>query len=187
MFNYSEDEKNVLTWLKNYGPLKRTQIAKLLNKENPKSVEYILRRLRNARVIENVSGGYYIGLSKHDKADLKTISAMWVFLYFIGDVQPNHHRNGDFPGQIFFLKGEYEYQIVVLDPGLEFQLSLVNCPPDANRKFIIVVNDQKSLEKAKTYLPKKPCIFATLSYENGADSPTICFIKPEEAVEENAE
>ena len=60
--NFSEDEKNVLRWLKTYGPLKRTQIAKLLNKDNPKTVEYILRRLRNARVIENVTGGYYIGV-----------------------------------------------------------------------------------------------------------------------------
>lgn len=186
MVNFSEDEKNVLKWLKSYGPLKRSQIAKLLNKENPKTVEFILRNLRNARVIENVSGGYYIGLSKFDKADPKTISAIWVFLYFAGDVEANHHRGGDFPGQVFFLKGEYEYQIIVLDSGLEYQLSLVSCPPDANRKHIIVIPDEKSLEKAKAYLPKTPCIFAILSYENGADEPTIRFIKTEKESEENA-
>jgi len=186
MNTFSEDERNVLNWLRCYGPLKRAQIARLLNKENPKTIEYVLRRLRNMRVIENVNGGYYIGLSKHDKADPKTISAMWVFLYFVDDVDPRHHRGGDFPGQIFFLKGEYEYQIVVVDPGLEFQLSLISCPEDANRKHIIVVSDEKSLEKAKNNLPKTPCIFAILSYENGADEPTIRFIKAEEETTKSA-
>lgn len=186
MTNFSEDEKNVLRWLKTYGPLKRTQIAKLLNKDNPKTVEYILRRLRNARVIENVTGGYYIGLSKYDKADAKTIAAMWVFLYFANDVEPNHHRGGDFPGQIFFLKGEYEYQIVVVDAGLEHQLSLLSTSPESNKKHVIVVPDEKSLEKAKKYLPDTPCVFAILSYENGADEPEIRFIRADKETTDNA-
>ena len=176
----SNEEKNVLNWLKLYGPLSREQLTRLLNIENPKVTENIFRRLRMNRLIENINGGYYIGINKFDKADPKTIQAMWVFLYFSGDVEPNHHRSGDFPGQIFFIKENWEYQIVVVDDGLEFQLTLLN-KTDANRKHIIVVSDFSKIDKVKPYLPDTPCVFATLTYENGVSEPIVRFALPEEA------
>lgn len=177
----TEDEKYFLHCLQEYGPLTRAQLTKLLNKSSVNATDKVFMRLRNQRLIENISGGYYIGLNKCDKANDKTIRAMWVFLYFAKEVERTHHCSGDYPGQIFFLKGGFEYQIITVEKGLEYELSLLKQPNDIRKNVIVLPSFEEEDKKAVLkFLPNTPCVFATLDYKDSGTEPIVRFCLPKE-------
>lgn len=85
----------------------------------PNTAEKILRNLKKQMRISDVSGGYYIGLDAMSKPDQRMILAVWVLLKFIDQVDPLAHYPAVYPAQLFFLKENIGYEIVVLYEGEE--------------------------------------------------------------------
>ena len=72
--------------------------------------------------------------------------------------------------QIFFLKNNIEYEIVVIYDGEQHLTRLLR--PEDGLKYIIVLPDIKLAQECK--LPKAPCLFATVD-DNGGDEPGVIF------------
>lgn len=168
-----QDEKYVIKWLSQYGALPKIQLIKLLQKPS-NTAEKILRNLKRLTRIDDVSDGYYIGLDAMCKPDQRTILALWVLLKFIDQVDPMAHYPAAYPSQLFFLKEDVGYEIVVLYEGEQSLLRLLQ--PDENLKYIIVLPDISMASSLR--LPKAPCLLATVDY-NGKDEPDVIFYAEE--------
>lgn len=108
-----QEEQYVVKWLSQYGALTKTQIIKMLQK-SPKTAEKILRNLKKQMRISDIAGGYYIGIDSMCQPDQRIILAVWVLLKFLDCVDPMAHYPATYPSQIFFLKENCGYEIVVL-------------------------------------------------------------------------
>lgn len=170
-----EDEQNVVKWLSQYGALPRTQIIRMLKKP-PQTSEKILRNLKKQMRIADVSGGYYIGLDSMCQPDQRLILAVWVLLKFIDHVDAMAHYPAVYPSQLFFLKENTGYEIVVLYEGEQNLLKLLQ--PQDDLKYIIVVPHISMASKC--CLPNAPCLFATVDF-HGEEEPEVVFYT-EEAV-----
>ncbi len=168
-----EDEQHVVKWLSQYGAITKTQLLKMLQKP-PSTGEKILRNLRRELMITDINGGYYIGLDKLCKPDARMITAIWVLLKFISKVDPMAHYPAVYPSQLFFLKNNTGYEIVVLYDGETNVPRLLK--PDDDLKYIIVL-PHVSMYKEIT-LPKAECLFATVEYDGGIE-PNITFYNQE--------
>ena len=166
-----QDEQHVVKWLSQYGALTKTQVIKMLQK--PKSAaEKIINNLHKELMISSVGGGYYLGLDRMVRPDQRTILAVWVLLKFIESVEPMAHYPAVYPSQLFFLKDNTGYEIVVLYEGEGANLKLLQ--PEEDLKYIIVLPHISMAKNLK--LPKAPCLFATVDYK-GADEPVVNFYK----------
>jgi hypothetical protein len=171
-----EDEQNVVRWLTQYGVLTRTQVVRLLKDKTTRTAEKIIQNLKRCHMVTDIRDGYYIGLDKLVQCDQRTITAVWVLLKFIDKVEPMAHYAASYPSQLFFLKDEIGYEIIVLYDGEQHILRLLR--PDDDLKYIIVVPHISMAREMM--LPKAPCLFATVNYA-GKDEPDVVFYK-EEAV-----
>lgn len=169
------DEQYVVKWLSQYGALPRTQIVKMLKKP-PQTADKILRNLKKQMQIADVSGGYYVGLDPMCQPDQRLILAVWVLLKFIDQVEPMAHYPAVYPSQLFFLKENMGYEIVVLYDGEQNLLKLLQ--PQDELKYIIVVPHISMANNIR--LPKAPCLFATVDF-HGDEEPEVVFYS-EEAV-----
>ena len=95
------------------------------------------------------------------RPDQRIILAVWVLLKFIDYVDPMAHYPAVYPSQLFFLKENIGYEIVVLYEGEQSQLRLLQ--PQEDLKYIIIVPQ-----------------FATVDFQ-GEEEPKIIFYS-EEAV-----
>lgn len=164
-----QDEQHVVKWLSQYGVLSKTQIIRMLQK--PKATaDRIIKNLRKQMRVADISGGYYIGLDKLCRPDQRTILAIWVLLKFINEVEPMAHYPVAYPSQVFFLKENMGYEIVVLYEGEGSNLRLLQ--PDDELKYIIVVPHISMIRTLP--LPRAECLFATVNF-NGEDEPEIKF------------
>ncbi len=164
-----QEEQHVLGWLTQYGALSKTQIIRMLKK--PRNVaEKILRNLRKQMQIADISGGYYIGLDAMCKPDQRTILAVWVLLKFMDRVEPMAHYPAIYPSQLFFLKENTGYEIVVLYEGESNLTRLLQ--PDDELKYIIVLPHISMSSELR--LPKAPCLFATVDF-CGDEEPEVTF------------
>ena len=164
-----QDEKYLIKWLSQYGALPKSQLIRMLKK--PKSTaEKIIKNLKREMRIEDVGGGYYLGLDSLCKPDQRTIIAVWVLLQFIEQVDPMAHYPAVYPSQLFFLKDNIGYEIVVLYEGETNLLKLLQ--PAEDLKYIIVLPVISMAEQLK--LPKAPCLFATVDFR-GAEEPEVTF------------
>lgn len=127
-----DDERHVIKWLSQYGALTKTQVIRLLRDKTPETAEKILRNLKREHQISDVAGGYYLALDGLCKPDQRTILAVWVLLRFIDYVDPMAHYPAVYPSQIFFLKENTGYEIVVLYDGEQHLKAIRN--PDGARK-----------------------------------------------------
>ncbi len=169
------EESYVVKWLSQYGALTKTQIIKMLQKP-PQTAEKILRNLKKQMQVADVAGGYYIGLDSMCQPDQRIILAVWVLLKFIDNVEPMAHYPAVYPSQLFFLKENIGYEIVVLYEGEENLLRLLQ--PQDDLKYIVVVPHISMA--AKVHLPSVPCLFATVDFR-GEEEPAVVFYS-EEAV-----
>ena len=172
-----DDEKYVVKWLSQYGALPRAQVIRMLWNKSPQTAEKILRNLKREMRISDVGGGYYLGLDALCKPDQRAILAIWVLLRFIDSVDPMAHYPAVYPAQLFFLKENVGYEIVVLYDGEQHLTKLLR-PQDDAMKYIIVVPNI-SIAKQLT-LPDAPCLFATVNF-NGQEDPDILFYSEEVA------
>lgn len=173
-----KDEQYVIKWLSQYGALPKTQIVRMLQKPD-QTAEKILRNLKRQLQIADVSGGYYIGLDSMCRPDQRIILAVWVLLRFIDYVDPMAHYPAVYPSQLFFLKENIGYEIVVLYEGEQSQLRLLQ--PQEDLKYIIVVPHIAMAAKLK--LPDAPCLFATVDFR-GEEEPDIVFYSGEAVTNE---
>lgn len=168
-----QEEQYVVKWLTQYGALSKTQIIRMLQK--PRSTaEKILRNLRRQMQISDISGGYYIGTDPMCKPDQRTMIAVWVLLKFIDQVDPMAHYPASYPSQLFFLKENMGYEIVVLYEGEGSLLRLLQ--PDEDLKYIIVLPHISMADGLK--LPHTPCLFATVDF-HGEEEPAVTFYSEE--------
>lgn len=164
-----QEEQYVVKWLSQYGALPKSQVIRMLQK--PRSTaEKILRNLRRQMLVSDISGGYYIGTDPMSKPDQRTILSIWVLLKFIEQVDPMAHYPASYPSQLFFLKENTGYEIVVLYEGEGNLLRLLQ--PDEDLKYIIVLPHISMAEGLK--LPSVPCLFATVDF-CGEEEPTVTF------------
>ena len=168
-----QDEQYVIKWLSQYGALPKKQIIQMLRKE-PKTAEKIIRNLKKEMAIADVSGGYYLGLDSMCQPDQRIILAVWVLLKFIDYVEPMAHYPAIYPAQLFFLKENIGYEIVVLYEGEGNLLRLLQ--PDKDLKYIITLPHISMA--ANLRLPKAPCLFATVDFQ-GQDEPEVIFYTEE--------
>ena len=175
-----QDERYVVKWLSQYGALPKTQIIRMLRKP-VNTAERILRNLKKQMQIADVSGGYYLGLDSMCQPDQRTILAVWVLLKFIDVVDPMAHYPAVYPSQLFFLKENTGYEIVVLYEGEESHLRLLQ--PEEDLKYIIVLPHISMAARLK--LPRVPCLFATVDY-HGQEEPDVIFYS-EEVINGNQE
>jgi hypothetical protein len=167
-----QDEQYVLRWLSQYGALAKTQVIRMLKDKPARTAEKIIRNLKQQLFISDVRGGYYLGTDPLDQPDQRVILAVWVLLKFIDKVEPMAHYPASYPSQIFFLKEEIGYEIVVLYEGEQHLVRLLQ--PEEDLKYIVVVPHFSMVRELR--LPNASCLFATVDYA-GKDEPEVTFYK----------
>lgn len=169
-----QDEQYVIKWLSQYGALPKSQLIRMLQKPE-RTAEKILKNLKKQMRIEDISGGYYLGLDHLCKPDQRIIVALWVLLKFIDQVDPMAHYPAVYPSQLFFLKDNTGYEIVVLYENEGSLLKLLQ--PEEDLKYIIVLPHISMAKNLK--LPKAPCLFATVDF-HGSTEPEVTFYSEEQ-------
>jgi len=170
-----QEEQYVVKWLSQYGALTKTQITRMLKDKTPRASEKIIRNLVRDQRLYELSDGYYLGVDPVVQPDQRIILAVWVLLRFIEHVEPLAHYPSAYPSQLFFLKEDIGYEIVVLYDGEQHLTRLLQ--PEEDLKHIIVV-PHISMAAALS-IPKSPCLFATVDY-NGLEEPTVSFYSKED-------
>ena len=165
-----QDERYVIKWLSQYGALTRTQVIRLLRDKDPKTADKIIRNLIKQLRIADISGGYYLGMDHMVRPDQRIILAVWVLLKFIDRVEPMAHYPAVYPSQLFFLKENIGYEIIVLYEGEQHLARLIQ--PQEDLKYIFLLPHISMSQELR--LPKVPCLYATVAY-NGQDEPEITF------------
>lgn len=165
-----QDEQYVIKWLSQYGALTKTQIIHLLRDKSPQTAEKIIKNLKKQLFISDVAGGYYVGLDPMVQPDQRIILAVWVLLQFIDKVDPMAHYPAVYPAQLFFLKEDMGYEIVVLYDGEQHLTRLLQ--PQDDLKYIFVLPHISMAEELR--LPPAPCIFCTVDYD-GQEEPSVTF------------
>lgn len=164
-----DEEQHVVKWLSQYGALQKSQVIRMLHK--PKSTaEKILQNLRKQLLIADVCGGYFIGLDNLCKPDYRMITAVWVLTKFIDKIDPLSHYPATYPAQLFFLKNNTGYEIVVIREDENDLLRFLQ--PEEDLKYIIVLPNTQVFSELK--LPKGNFIFATVDYK-GEPEPEVSF------------
>jgi hypothetical protein len=168
-----QEEQYVVKWLSQYGALPKAQIIRMLQKP-PQTADKILRNLKKQMRIADVGGGYYLGLDSMCQPDQRTILAVWVLLKFIDYVDPMAHYPAVYPSQLFFLKENIGYEIVVLYDGEASTLRLLQ--PEEDLKYIIILPHISMASQLR--LPDAPCLFATVDFR-GEEEPEVTFYSDE--------
>ena len=163
----------MIKWLSQYGALPKTQLLRMLRKP-PRTAEKILDNLKRDMRIADIGDGYYCALDPLAKPDQRIVLAVWVLLQFIDFVEPMAHYPAVYPSQLFFLKENMGYEIVVLYEGEKNLLRLLQ--PQEDLKYVIVLPHISMA--AELRLPKAPCLFATVEFQ-GADEPNVLFYSEE--------
>lgn len=130
-----QEEQYIIHWLTEYGPLPKAQIVRMLKDKPPKTAEKIIRALKNEVMLHEISGGYYLGVDPMCQPDQRMILAVWVLLQFIDRVDPMAHYPATYPSQIFFLKEDIGYEIVVLYDGEQHLTRLLQ--PQEDLRYIL--------------------------------------------------
>lgn len=169
-----QEEQYIVRWLTQYGALAKTQVVRMLRDKPPQTVEKIIRNLKRELMVYDISGGYYLGVDPMCQPDQRIILAMWVLLEFIDKVEPMAHYPATYPSQLFFLKEEVGYEIVVLYDGEQHLTRLLQ--PEEDLKYILVLPHISMAREL--VLPTAPCLFATVDYD-GREMPAVKFYAEE--------
>lgn len=165
-----QEEQHIVHWLTQYGALTRTQVVRLLKNKPPQTAEKIIRGLQRELMIYEIAGGYYLGVDPMCQPDQRIILAVWVLLQFADQVEPMAHYPATYPSQLFFLKEDMGYEIVVLYDGEQHLARLLQ--PQEELRYIFVLPRISMAQEL--VLPSAPCLFATVDY-NGQEIPTVRF------------
>ena len=164
-----DEERYVVKWLSQYGALQKTQVIRMLNKPR-RTAEKILQNLRKQLMIADLASGYFIGLDNLCQPDYRMITAVWVLTEFIDKINPLSHYPATYPAQLFFLKDNTGYEVMVVREGENELLRFLK--PEEDLKYIIVLPNVRMLSELK--LPKADIIFATVNFK-GESEPEVSF------------
>lgn len=106
-----EDERLILRWLSQYGPLRWPQIRGLLYYRPQRSVNRLVQNMKHARRIAAIEDGEYLAIDQYCEPKQRMITAVWVLLQFIEQIAPEAHWQADAPAQISFLKDKAAYEM----------------------------------------------------------------------------
>ena len=132
-----QEEQYIIHWLTQYGALTKTQVVRLLKDKPPQTAEKIIRGLKREVMLHDISGGYYLGVDPMCQPEQRIILSVWVLLQFIDHVEPMAHYPATYPSQIFFLKENMGYEIVVLYDGEQHLARLLQ--PQEDLRYIFVL------------------------------------------------
>ena len=177
-----QEEQYIIHWLTQYGALTKTQVIRLLKDKPAQTAEKIIRRLKREVMLHDISGGYYLGVDPMCQPEQRIILSVWVLLQFIDHVEPMAHYPATYPSQIFFLKENMGYEIVVLYDGEQHLARLLQ--PQEDLRYIFVLPRISMAQEL--VLPNVPCLFATVDY-NGQEVPTVKFYTEEGGVPNGAD
>ena len=169
-----QEEQHIVRWLTQYGALAKAQVIRMLWDKPQKTAEKIVRNLKREQMIFDISGGYYLGVDSVCQPDQRIILAVWVLLQFVDQVEPMAHYPATYPSQLFFLKKDMGYEIVVLYDGEQHLARLLQ--PREDLRYIFVLPRISMAQEM--VLPNVPCLFATVDY-NGQEVPTVRFYTEE--------
>lgn len=167
-----QDEQYVIHWLSQYGALTYKQVVLLLKDKSPETADKIIRNLKKKLIIFDIADGYYLGLDNICEPDQKIISAVWVLLSFYNQVLPMEHYPASYPAQLFFLKNNIGYEIIVLYDGETHLTRLLQ--PQEDLRYIVVIPNISMVKEL--ILPNVPCLFVTLNFTK-FEEPTVNFYK----------
>ena len=159
-----DDERYLLKWLSQYGTMTRAQAIKMLRKPEPTATKIIRNLVREQRIAE-LNKGEVLALDELCKVNPKMDTAIWVLLQFVDKVRPLAHYPATYPSQLFFLKENVGYEVVVLLDGEESFARLL--PASQEVKYIFVVEDVDMITRIP--LPEARCIFATVEHQENAE------------------
>lgn len=169
------EEQMIMYCLSQYESILMDQAIRIIHNRPNQTAQKIIRGLRKQHRLSFLHEGSYIGAGPASKADPKTEEAIWVLLRYIDQIEPMSHRKADYPSQIYFIRNEIAYEIIVLREG-EGRLTAMLHPRE-DMKYIIVVPDADMIPTVR--LPDGPCMFATVEYGD-SDIPEINFFVQEE-------
>ena len=164
-----QEERYVLKWLSQYGTMTRAQVIKMLQKPEQTASKIIRNLVREQRITE-LNNGEILALDELCKVNAKMDLAIWILLQFADKVKPLSHYPATHPSQLFFLKQNVGYEVVVLYEGEEYLARLL--PASAEVKYIFVVEDVEMIPRIP--LPEAKCLFATVEYQE-SDEPLVRF------------
>ena len=107
-----QDEQYVIKWLSQYGALEYEQVLRLLNKP-VSTAEKIIRNLKRWLYVTDIEG-VFLCFDPSVRRDPMTIAAVWVVLNYGREVAPMEHFPATYPSQLFFLKQQTGYEIIVI-------------------------------------------------------------------------
>ena len=110
-----EDERLVLRWLSQYGPLRLPQIWGLLHYKPQRSVNRLVQNMKRTRRIAAIEDGAYLAVDQYCEPKQRMITAVWVLLQFIEQIDPEAHWQADAPAQISYYKSFNRFLIISLD------------------------------------------------------------------------
>lgn len=165
-----EEEQLVLRWLSEYGPMTKEMIQRLLHYKPKETVSRILSGLKRRRYITEIENHRYLAINPYCKVDPRMHEALWVLFQFAEHVEPHAHRTAEAPAQIFFLKEQFGYEIVVLHEQEDHLLKLLRPQPGA--KYIFVIPNLEFAELLQ--IPDVPHLFATIEYGD-TEIPQVSF------------
>ena len=168
------EEQMVLHWISQYGAILQEQAICLLHHKHRATAMRIIRGLQKQHLISYIHGGLYIGASPLSKPNQKIIDAIWVLLQFITNINPMDHHPASYPAQIYFLKENSGYEILVLREGENRLPTLIE--PGEDMKYILVVSTPEMIPV--TSIPDAPVIFATVEYTD-TEHPRVLFYAEE--------
>jgi len=169
------EEKLVIKWLSQYQVLLYSQVVQMLHDKTPAVADKIIRNLKREHRIFDLPGGY-LALDPLAEVDHRMIMAVWVMLKFIKNIEPMAHYPATYPAQIYFLKGETGYEIVVLLEGEQHLTKLLQVEDDTKYIFVTPnIDFSKSMVR-----PNVPCLFVTI-LDSGEGHPEVTFYSDKEA------
>ena len=159
-----QDENFFLKWLSQFGTMTRAQAVRMLRKPEQTANKIIRNLIREQRIAE-LCKGEILAMDELCKVNNKLTLAIWVLLQFIDKINPMDHYPATHPSQLFFLKENVGYEVVVLLEGEAPMAMLLE--PYKDIKYIIVVENVGMI--ARVPIPEATCIFATVDYQENAD------------------
>ena len=73
-----EDERLILRWLSQYGPLRWPQIRGLLYYRPQRSVNRLVQNMKHTRRIAAIEDGEYLAVDQYCEPKQRMITAVWV-------------------------------------------------------------------------------------------------------------
>lgn len=168
-----KEERLILNCLRIYECLRYEQLLTLINNKPEDTAKKIINGLKKRQYVFEDEAGY-IKIEPKTEPNQKTISAFWILLQYIGKINPDAHYRANYPSEIFFLRNNVQYEIVVLNNDEENLLKMLFLENRASStdeedaiKYIIIVPNADDIDVCLKNIPdsaieNKQIMFATI-------------------------